>query len=578
MTSTTSNDFPSSSINVLNDPSPHLLTTWYAENVVKGNIIASKKVVLACKRHLNDLKKQGTDDFPWVFDEELGHRPIQFIEKYCKPSKGAFKKLVMQGWQHFTLGSCFGWVHKDTRLRRFKEALIFVARKQGKTTKIAGVTVFGTSKDGERGADVVLLANSMRQARLLFDEAKAMIKSSPALRKRFRPLRDAIHYDATFSKIEPQASDSEKLDGLNTHIGVFDEIHEYKDYKLINVIKNSRGSREQPLLIYITTAGYQLDGPLINYYEQATDVLNGDITDERTFYYIAELDSTDEFDKPEMWIKANPNMNVSIKLAEMIEDWEKAKRTPSERNDFITKRFNKFVSSNKSSFIDYEVLTRNSLKMNIEEVAANTTAVGGFDLSDSEDHTSAYLEWDVPGTNQVVVYGHTWVPRKKVETNSEKIDYTELEKEGLLTIVEGDYVRKEYIYDWFVAQSKKFPIEKIMYDPAKAFGLVEMLKAYGFECEVVRQGFITLGPALDDLKERFIDGAVISNGNRLFRWYTNNVVLIEDRNKNKMPTKQSKYRKIDGFAALLNAHVAIMKRSTQPIQSGEIKFISIKNL
>lgn len=578
MTSTTSNVLGTSNIHVLTEPSPHLLATWYAENVVKGNIIASKKVILACKRHLNDLKKQGSDDFPWVFDEELGHRPIQFIEKYCKPSKGAFKKLVMQAWQHFTLGSCFGWVHKDTRLRRFKEALIFVARKQGKTTKIAGVTVYGTSKDGERGADVVLLANSMRQARLLFDEAKAMIKSSPALRKRFRPLRDAIHYDATFSKIEPQASDSEKLDGLNTHIGVFDEIHEYKDYKLINVIKNSRGSREQPLLIYITTAGYQLDGPLINYYEQATDVLNGDITDERTFYYIAELDDVDEFDKPETWIKANPNMNVSIKLAEMIEDWEKAKRTPSERNDFITKRFNKFVSSNKASFIDYEVLMRNNLKMDIATAAANTTAVGGFDLSDSEDHTSAYLEWDVPGTNQVVVYGHTWVPRKKVETNSEKIDYAELEKEGLLTIVEGDYVRKEYIYDWFVEQAKKFPIEKIMYDPAKAFGLVEMLKAYGFECEVVRQGFITLGPALDDLKERFIDGAVISNGNRLFRWYTNNVVLIEDRNKNKMPTKQSKYRKIDGFAALLNAHVAIMKRSTQPIQSGEIKFISIKNL
>lgn len=557
-------------------PSPVLLATWYANQIVEGKIIAGKKVIQACERHLKDLERQGTEDFPWVFDEELAHRPIQFIEKFCKPSKGAFSQLVMQAWQHFTLGSCFGWVHKDTRIRRFKEALIFVARKQGKTTKIAGATIYGASKDGENGADVVLLANSMKQARLLFDEAKAMIKSSPALAKRFRPLRDAIHFDATFSKIEPQASDSEKLDGLNTHIGVFDEIHEYKDYKLINVIKNSRQSRTQPLLIYITTAGYQLDGPLVNYYEQGADVLNGDIVDERTFYYIAELDNVDEFDKPEMWIKANPNMGVSIKLADMIEDWEKAKRTPSERNDFITKRFNKFVSSNEASFLDYEVLKRNDKVIDFSTL--KTSAIGGFDLSDSEDHTSAYLEWPIQETGEVALLGHTWVPQAKVDADNEKIDYHSLQKEGLLTIVPGEYVKKEYVYDWFVEQSKKYSIEKIMYDPAKAFGLVEMLQAYGFVCEVVRQGFITLGPALDDAKERFIDGNVIFNNNRLFRWYTNNVILVEDRNKNKMPTKQSRYRKIDGFAAFLNAHVEVMKKMVVATGSGEISFVSINDL
>lgn len=574
----TAMDSTTSSINILSNPAPNLLANWYAENVVKGNIVAGKKVILACKRHLNDLKRQGTDDFPWVFDEELGHRVIQFIERFCKPSKGAFEQLTMQPWQHFALGNCFGWIHKDTGLRRFKEALIFVARKQGKTTKIAGVTLYGASKDNEKGADVVLLANSMKQARLLFDEAKAMVKSSPSLRKRFRPLRDAIYFDKTNSKIEPQASDSEKLDGLNTHIGVFDEIHEYKDYKLINVIKNSRQSREQPLLIYITTAGYQLDGPLINYYEQGTDVLNGDIVDERTFYYIAELDSADEFDKPETWIKANPNMHVSVKLADMIEDWEKAKRTPSERNDFITKRFNKFVKSNNNSFLDYEILKRNSKEVDIEEVAATTSACGGFDLSDSEDHTSACLEWAIVETGEVVTLGHTWVPQSKVDSDNEKIDYYALRDEGLLTIVPGEYVKKEYIYDWFVEQSQKYTIEKIMYDPAKAFGLIETLEAHGFVCEIVRQGFITLGPALDDVKERFIDGNVIYNNNRLFRWYTNNVVLVEDRNKNKMPTKQSRYRKIDGFAAFLNAHVAIMKKFTSVTGEGNIKFISLKDL
>lgn len=565
---------------VLTKASPNLLTTWYAEQVIQGNIVAGEKVMLACKRHLNDMKRSSlkvlNEEFPWIFDEEIGHRPIQFVEKYCKPSKGNFKQLIMQAWQHFTLGSMFGWVHKETEQRRFKEGLIFVGRKNGKTTKISGVSLYGVSKDGENGADVVLLANSMKQAKILFDEAKAMVKSSPKLRKRFRPLRDAIHYDKAFSKIEPQAADSEKLDGLNTHIGVFDEIHEFKDYKLINVIKNSRGSREQPLLIYITTAGYQLDGPLVNYYEQGDDVLNGVIPDERTFYYLAELDDTSEFDKPEMWVKANPNIGVSIKLQDMVEDWEKAKRTPAERNDFITKRFNIFVDSSEQSFLDYEVIKRNDKVIDIETLRGKP-CVAGFDLSQTEDFTSAELEFALE-TGEVFVLSHSWIPEKKVMMDNEKIPYREYEREGLLSICPGDYVDYRMVYDWFVEQSKKYSIKLITYDPANAYRLVEDLKSYGFNTLVVRQGYITLSPALKDVKELFLDGKVIFNKNPLFRWYLNNVKLVEDRNGNWLPTKQSRYRKIDGFAAFLNSHTEVMKLMVTPQGNGNIQFISLNEL
>lgn len=577
MTTISTTSKTSGVVKVMAKPSQNLLTTWYAEQVVKGNIIASKNVKLACKRHINDLKRAGTDDFPYIFDEHLGHRPIQFIEKYCRPSKGNYKQLILQPWQHFILGSLFGWVHKDTRLRRFKEGLIFVGRKNGKTTLISGVSLYGVSKDGEHGADIPLLANSMKQARLLFDEAKAMIKASPKLKKHFRPLRDAIHYDKTFSKIEPQASDSEKLDGLNTHIGVFDEIHEYKDYKLINVIKNSRQAREQPLLIYITTAGYQLDGPLVNYYEQGVDVLAGVIEDERTFYYLAELDDPSEFDQPEMWIKANPNMGVSIKLSDMIEDWEKAKRTPAERNDFITKRFNIFVNNSEESFLDYETLKRNN-KVKYPADFVHIPCIGGFDLSDSEDFTSACLEFPIVETGEVFVISHSWVPEKKVLLDNEKIPFREYEQAGLLTIVKDEYIKKELIYDWFVEQSKTYTIELITYDPAKAFGLVESLNNYGFKTLVVRQGHLTLGPAVDDVKERFIDGNVIFNNNPLFRWYVNNVKMVEDRNRNKLPTKQGRYRKIDGFAAFLNAHTEVMKKFVTSPGEGNIEFVSVKDL
>ncbi|WP_078428772.1 terminase large subunit [Alkalihalobacterium alkalinitrilicum] len=564
-------------INVLAEPSSKLLTTWYAEQVVKGNILASKKNILAAKRHLKDLDKQGRENFPYVFDEDTGHRPIRFIEKYCKPSKGNFKQLILQGWQHFVLGSLFGWVHKDTGLRRFKEGLIFVARKNGKTTKISGVANYGVSKDGERGADIPLLANSMKQARLIFDESKAMIKASPLLKKRFRPLRDAIYYDKTFSKIEPQASDSEKLDGLNTHIGIFDEIHEYKDYKLINVVKNSRGSREQPLLIYISTAGYQLDGPLVNYYEQGIDTLNGIINDDRTFYYLAELDDPEEFDKPEMWIKANPNLGVSIKLEDMKEEWDKAKRTPQERNDFITKRFNIFVHASKMPFVDYEVLKRNKKELDLK-LLQGKTAIGGYDLSDSEDFTSACLEFPLLKSGEVFVLSHSWIPRKKVNEGNEKIPYHEWKDAGLLTIVEDEYINEDYVYEWFVKQSERYNIELITYDPAKAFRLNIALKEYGFVTEVVRQGFITLGPAMDDLKHLFIDGKVIFNNNPLLRWYINNVELVKDRKNNNMPSKSNRYRKIDGFAAMLNAHTQVMERLVSSTGGDKLEVISMNDL
>ncbi|MDT2191269.1 terminase large subunit domain-containing protein [Paenibacillus larvae] len=265
--------------------------------------MASHKVMLAGKRHLDDLKRQGSKDFPYVFDEEKGHRPIVFIERFCKPSKGKFKQMIMQPWQHFILGNLYGWVHKETGLRRFTEGLIFIARKNGKSGLASGISIYGCTKDGERGADVYVLANSMKQVRkTIFDECKKMIKASPQLKKKMKALRDVIEYKQTNSIIEPQASDSEKLDGLNTHLAVFDEIHEYKNYDLINIIKNSTDTREQPLLLLYYDCRLSARRSLNRYYELGADVLEGVVSDERTFYYMAELDSEEEID---LWGKTN---------------------------------------------------------------------------------------------------------------------------------------------------------------------------------------------------------------------------------------------------------------------------------
>jgi phage terminase large subunit-like protein len=170
------------------------------------------------------------------------------------------------------------------------------------------------------------------------------------------------------------------------------------------------------------------------------------------------------------------------------------------------------------------------------------------------------------------------VPEEKVRLENEKIPYREREKEGLLTIVPGEFIAKEYVYDWFVEQAEKYGIEKIMYDPAKAYRLVESLRNYGFEMEVVRQGQLTLGPAVDDAKEMFISGRVVFNNNRMFRWYVNNVKLGTDTKRDRLPKKQGKYRKIDGFAAFINAHVEVMKQMEMYRPSGDMSFVSIADL
>lgn len=556
-----------------------LLTTQYAKDVLTGRILACKKVKLACQRHLNDLKRQGTKGFPWIFDEEKGYRPIEFMERFCIPSQGIFTRFELQPWDHFWIGSIFGWVHKKTGVRRFKYALIFLARKQGKSVKASGISLYGASKEGERGAFVYHLANSMKQARVVFDECKKMVKASPLLKKHFRVTRDAIYYDATDSKIEPQASDSEKLDGLNCHLGVFDEIHEYKNYKLINVIKNSTAARKQPLIIYITTAGYVLDGPLMDEYEKGADVLKGAITDERSFYFMAELDEEDDVEDYTKWVKANPNLGISVQLEDMIEEWNTRKHIPAERNDFITKRLNVFVKSDEQSFISWDVIKRNDGYLDLDFLKG-CQCIGGHDLSNTEDFSSACLEFPLPD-GRVFVLSHSWIPMAKVKLANEELPYEAWQKEGYLTICKGDYVDYTFIYDWYLEQAKKYAISLITFDPANAFRLTQDLQAYGGEewTKCVRQGALTLSPALKDIKQLLLDGRVVFNNNPLFRWYLNNVKLVEDRNGNWLPTKQGRYRKIDGFSAWLTAHTETMKLMTIIKESGGgVGFISVKDL
>lgn len=561
----------------LKEPSPVVLTTMYAKMVVEGSIPVSKPNMLACKRHLHDLEIQGTDDFPWVFDEEKAHRPIRFIEQKCSPSKGARSQLVMQPWQHFAIGSLFGWVHRDTGIRRYREGLVFVGRKNGKTTLQSGLADYMAGFDGERGANIYFLANSQSQANILFEESKSMIQSSEFLSKRFKVMSRQIIHTKSKSKMVAMSSEKKDKDGENVHFAVFDEIHEYQDTDLISLMKQARGTRTQPLIMFITTAGKVLDGPLMDYIEQGEEVLSDydSHLDDRFFYYLARLDDPDEADNPEMWVKANPNMCL-MEIPNLISDYKSDKRIPAEYANWLTKQFNIFSSTDELSFVTPEIINKNTRTIPSASILGRY-CVGGYDLSETEDFTSAGLEFPLDD-GSVFWLNKSWIPESRFKLDKNQDRLREWEKQGYLEIIPEDYVQYEYVYDWFVEQSKKYKIQQINYDPNKALFLNQALKDKGFKTEVVKQGFVTLGGPMQNIKELLLDGKLITNNNRMFRWYLNNVKLVTDRNNNWMPTKQSRNRKIDGFAAFLTAHATVVKNLNTNPTRGRVKFVSFKDL
>ena len=535
----------------------------FATDVVSGKIVSGKRRIQACQRFLSELEKAEDPAYLWRFDVVKANRPIEFMERFLAPTKGDYKSMELMPWQCFIQSNLYGWVSKKTGYRRFREGIIIVGQGNGKSTMIAGNAAYGLTKDGERGAEIYCLANSKDQAKIIFGECADQIQSSPVLSKHVRVTKEGIFYDKTHSKFQPLATDSKNLDGRNVHMGVFDEIQEYRDYKLINVIKGKIKKRKQPLIIYITTLGSVLDGCLMDFYILGGDILDDSgvispIAADRTFVYIDEIDEGDDPGDPSCWIKANPSLGKLLSMDDLLYEWERVKTIPAERANFINKQLNVFTALDELSLLDAQTILKNNQTMDVASLEGRT-CYAGFDLSNTEDFTAACLEFPL-SDNRFFVLSHSWVPASKIKANREKLDWQRLQADGSLTIVDGEYIKHDLVFDWFMEQRNKYNIEIVGYDPAKAYQLINDMQGAGFNMKVVRQGELTLTAPLDNLKERFLDGNIVYNNDVLFRWYLSNVKLTKrSANSTYLPTRQSRHRKIDGFAALLNAHTVYLQ-------------------
>ena len=290
------------------------------------------------------------------------------------------------------------------------------------------------------------------------------------------------------------------------------------------------------------------------------------IAHEDQWAFLASLDKVEEADDPRMWVKANPNLGL-MKFADLIGDYKHDRKSPRELSDWITKQFNIFAETDDLSFITPETLAKNNRHYDISKLEGKD-CIGGYDLSETEDFTSACLEFPLDD-GSVFVLEHSWIPNKRYmrDKNPERIKMWE--KNGEITIIPGDFVDYSYVLDWFKEMEDKYNILQINYDPAKAIRLNKELEFAGFSTSVVRQGFFTLGGPMQNFKELLLDGRVIFNEQSMFKWYLNNVRLRKDRNDNWLPTKSSRSRKIDGFAAALDAHVSVVDMLVEPNDNGD---------
>lgn len=280
---------------------------------------ACNKVLTVYKKLVNDIKKpkqvsffnkitEENETHEFIFDEHRGNLPIEFIERFCKHSKGkwAGQNIELELFQKAFIQALFGFIDKDTGIRKYKKGALYIGRKNGKSTMDSGLANYMLTKDGEGGAEVYSVATKKDQAKVVWDEAKRMIKKSPALNKRIRCLVGGMYYDATESFFKALASDSNSLDGLNAHFVIADEVHAWKDKNLLDVMYDSMSAREQPMLLETSTMGTIRESVFDNEYEYFSQIIDGTIEDETVLPVIYELDNPNEWQDEKKWYKANP--------------------------------------------------------------------------------------------------------------------------------------------------------------------------------------------------------------------------------------------------------------------------------
>jgi len=520
--------------------------------VSSGDVPAGKWQRLACDRHLRDLK-DSEGGSRWVFRPELAAKALGIFRLY-RHFKGewAGQPIALEPWQQFIVGSLMGWVDRTTGLRRFRNAFIELPRGNGKSTIAGGLLVLFAFFLGEGGAEAYSVATKKDQARISFQAGRQMLLRSSALRKHVEIGKYNVHSMATESKMEALGADADTLDGLRPFIVVVDEVHKLPSSDLTDVMESGMGTRGDPLMFEITTAGDDDQSVYGQHHLLSTRVLEDTVPLPEWFAFIAAADPEDDWTIEQTWRKANPNFGVSVKPDFLQKECRKALANPAEQTKFRRLYLGQKAQSAESyySVSDWKACPA----LPDETTRRRALCYMGLDLSSSIDVTAAVLVWKLDG-GEIGVEPHFWLPKDNIDErgHQDRVPYRDWATRGFITLTDGNVIDRPQLRRQLVALAQQWKVQTIYYDAWHAQELMQNLQDEDrLKVEPIRQNFENISTPMKDLQALILQRRVRHNANPLMTWMIGNVVPRGDERGNVLPSKKRSIGRIDGAQATLN--------------------------
>ena len=516
----------------------------YPNKVLRGEIIACNYVKLACKRYMDYFNRPDL-----VFKPEKCDRVINFIGKLKHfTGKHNGKPFTLEPWQKFIIYSLYGFYNLDGT-RMVKNAYIEVARKNGKTALVAALCLYHLIADHEANAQVILSATSAKQAKICFDMCSNFLKPLDKKGKYFKRFRDTIKFDATTSSLHIVAADASRLDGYNASMFVCDELHEFKDGAVFNVLQSSQGMRENPLGVCITTAGFNRSSFCYSMRSSMVELLNGKKRDDSQFAIIFTLDNGDDYENENVWVKSSPNLDITVKPDYLRQQAQQAKNNPTLLTSYLTKLQNIWLSSSEEWIAaDYIYKAQQEWKYtDFDEPFAYL----GVDLGSTSDLTAVTVM--IPHTGKFYFRNYYFLPSEQLTVNPNRELYRVWQQQGHLHITNGNVTDYDQILTEILKLNEQVQITQVSYDQWNATQFAINATEQGINLLPYSMSIGSLNRPTKELARLILSDKVVIYPNPIDNFCFENVVIKRDFNDNERPAKETYNNKIDGVLSMIMA-------------------------
>jgi phage terminase large subunit-like protein len=544
--------------------------TQYALDVIEGRELAGRNVILACKRHLNDLEKAKLVPYKYTFDIDKANEAIDLFEN-LRFTDGdpdlVGKQVELHPFQCFIVGSLFGWVNKSNGYRRYRKSYVQLARKNAKSLLNSGIAIKLSGFDNYTNAQVYCTATKMKQARIVWEQAKKFINIEPDLNEIFKiKEHDAIiESRINGGKIMALGRDIGTIDGFDPHGGIIDEYHAHPTNQMVKQLEDGSVNQKESLISIITTAGFNLTGPCYEEYEYCVNVLEEILENEEYFIYIAQMNKEDDIWNPDNWGKCNP---LVAKLPQGLENLKRFAKEARDKGgetlrDFITKSLNVWYKFSENQYLNLENWKNCACDLSLVDFRGKECGLG-LDLSSGGDLTSGVLEFSYLEKGEPVYFfhQHSFMPKMRLAEHikTDKAPYDVWVNDELITLTEtlgGIKTDYKYIIQYYKNLIKEYNLKLkfIAYDPHNADAFLADLESFGVDCIEIKQSARELNTPTEDFQLSVDSGTIKYNKNdKLFRFCGANAVTTSNSFGEIKIDKEHRTERIDPIDAAIDIH------------------------